>query len=96
MIVRVMGQGQYQIDEALADYLNELDDSVVDAVNTEDQELLTKTLGEIVSHVLSHGEPLADDDLQPSDMILPDPSATVAEVAELLSDSDGAGLVPEF
>ncbi|MFC9955139.1 hypothetical protein ACFVIN_32780, partial [Streptomyces prasinus] len=39
------------------------------------------------------GEPLPDDALEPSDLILPSPDATIEEVRRLLSD-DGDGLIP--
>jgi hypothetical protein len=94
MIVRVLGQGQWQVDDLLADYLNEIDDQVVDAVDKGDQEALTAALTALVDHVVSHGEELPDDGLEASDVVIPDSAASVDEVRELLETSPG-GLIPE-
>jgi hypothetical protein len=95
MIIRILGQGQYEVDEALVEYLDEVDDDVVGAVERGNQEELTTALTNLVSHVISHGNPLPEDDLSPSDLILPDATATLAEVKEILDDNDGNGLIPQ-
>ena len=44
-----------------------------------------------LAEVRGRGAPLPDDALEPSDLILPSPDATLEEVRELLSDD---GLIP--
>jgi hypothetical protein len=44
-----------------------------------------------LSKVRELGEPLPDDSLEPSELILPSPDATLEEVRDLLSDD---GLIP--
>ncbi|CAM5731388.1 hypothetical protein SHIRM173S_04624 [Streptomyces hirsutus] len=52
-----------------------------------------RTLTALLNRVHELGEPLPDDSLEPSDLILPSPDATIEEVRGLLSD-DGDGLIP--
>lgn len=93
MIVRILGEGQWEVDaEALAE-LNELDDAVERAVADDDAAQLEQTLLALLDEVRSVGTQLPDADLHDSDLILPAADATLAEVRELLRGSD-EGLVP--
>ena len=93
MIIRIMSEGQWQVAEsALAD-LNEIDDAVAAAVAAENQDALSAALLKLHAEVKSFGTQLPDDALTESDLILPDATATLAEVAELLSNGD-TGLIP--
>ena len=93
MIVRILGEGQWEVDaEALAE-LNALDDAVEQAVADNDAERLQHSLGALLDEVRSAGTELPDSDLHDSDLILPAADATLAEVRELLRGSD-EGLVP--
>lgn len=50
-----------------------------------------RTLSALLDAVRRLGEPLPDDALEPSELILPEPDATLEEVREMLSDD---GLIP--
>ena len=63
MIARLMGDGQYEIDEALCTRLNELDDKAVAALEANDEEQLDGYLDQMADLVRSEGTRLADDDL---------------------------------
>ncbi len=93
MIVRVMGEGQWQIDDSLQERLNALDDEVARAVETGDEETVRTKLRELADTVKSQGERLADDDLHPSDAIVPPDDLSLEEARELLS---GEGLIPDL
>jgi cell division inhibitor SulA len=81
VIIRILGEGQYDVAvEALAP-LNELDAAVERAVEAGDAEAFTTALA--AAH--------AADSLDESDLILPPSDATIDEVRELLSDD---GLIP--
>lgn len=93
MIVRILGEGQWEVDaEALAE-LNALDDAVEHAVDADDAEALQRNLSALLDEVRSAGTELEASDLHDSDLILPAADATLAEVRELLRGSD-EGLVP--
>jgi hypothetical protein len=93
MIVRVMGEGQWRVDDALAAKLNELDDEAGRAVAAEDQEALSSALRALAAAVRDGGSRLDDSDLSPSDAVVPPEDLTLAEAHELL---EGEGLIPDL
>jgi len=93
MIIRILGEGQFRVDDATVAELNATDDTIEKAVAAGDQEALTAALSELHAQVLAGGEPVADDALEDSDLILPAADASVAEVRELLEESQ-EGLLP--
>jgi chromosome condensin MukBEF complex kleisin-like MukF subunit len=93
VIVRVMGEGQWRVEDDLAQKLNALDDEVAAAVEAGDQATVTAKLRELADTVKAEGSKLADDDLMPSDAIVPPDDLTLAEARELL---EGEGLIPDL
>lgn len=94
MIVRILTEGQWRIEGAAVEQLNGLDDAVEAAVAANDQDQLTAALHTLLEQVRGAGEALADDSLEDSDLILPSVDATLAEVKELLDETDHQGLIP--
>ncbi len=93
MIVRILNEGQWELDEQAVRDLNSLDDAVEQAVAADDQERLGAALQALLERVRSAGTRIPDEDIRDSDLILPDSDSTVADVQALLSDSD-EGLIP--
>jgi hypothetical protein len=93
MIVRLMGEGQYRIDDGLRGRLNELDDKAVAAIDQEDEPTLDRILDEMAQLVRDDGEQLPEDDLSPSDLIIPPSDLTLEETRALFSDE---GLIPDL
>ncbi|GGR72881.1 hypothetical protein GCM10010269_09880 [Streptomyces humidus] len=91
MIVRIMGEGQWKLADSHFVELNKLDDELLAEMESGDEEGFQRTLGGLLDAVRRLGEPLADDALEPSELILPSPDASLAEVREMLS---GNGLIP--
>jgi hypothetical protein len=91
MIVRIMGEGQVRLGDADFTALNALDNELLAAVQSGDEEGFRHTLGALLDTVRKLGEPLPDASLEPSELILPSPDATLDEVREMLSDG---GLIP--
>ena len=93
MIIRILGEGQYRVDDgALAD-LNNIDTLIEQAVSDADQEALTAHLTSLHNEIISVGQPVADDELADSDLILPSADATLEDVRGLLEESQ-EGLLP--
>lgn len=88
-----MGDGQYEIDEALCTRLNELDDKAVAALEANDEEQLDGFLDQMADLVRSEGTRLADDDLSASEIVIPPSDLTLEETRQLFSDD---GLVPDL
>ncbi|HYM63047.1 MAG TPA: hypothetical protein VES61_00045 [Gaiellaceae bacterium] len=93
MIARLMGDGQYEIDEALCTRLNELDDKAMAALEANDEEQLDGFLDQMADLVRSEGARLADDDLSVSEILIPPSDLTLEETRQLFSDD---GLVPDL
>ena len=91
MIVRILTEGQWTVDEEHLTTLNKLDSEVEQAVDSGDEVAFINSLAALLHAVRSSGERLADDALDDSDLILPPADATLDEVRELLDDD---GLIP--
>ncbi|MFJ7148103.1 hypothetical protein ACIQVT_07865 [Streptomyces sp. NPDC100445] len=91
MIVRIMGEGQVELDDAHLPELDRLDDDLLDEMESGDDEGFRRTLTALLDAVRRLGTPLPDDALEPSGLILPSPDATLEEVRDLLGDG---GLIP--
>jgi hypothetical protein len=93
VIVRVLGEGQYVIDDTHVDLLNGLDAGLEQAVESGDERAFRAALADLLAKVRTLGERLPDDALDPSDAVLPDESTTLEEVRLMLTDSS-EGLIP--
>ncbi|MER7753434.1 hypothetical protein [Kitasatospora sp. NPDC097643] len=95
MIMRVMGEGQFEVGDDHVNLLNELDAELVTAVDSGDEELFRLAYGKLLDAVKQYGTPVPLDSLEPSDLILPSAEATIDEVRELLM-ADGEGVIPGY
>jgi hypothetical protein len=93
VIARLMGDGQYRIDEALRGELNALDEQAEAALDADDEPALDGVLDEMWRLVRERGERLPEDELSPSDLIIPPSDLTLEETRRLFSDE---GLVPDL
>ncbi|MEV0095764.1 hypothetical protein [Streptomyces sp. NPDC050738] len=91
MIVRIMGEGQLDLADGHIAELNKLDDELLAEMQSGDEEGFRRTLSALLDAVRRLGSPLPDDALEPSELILPSPEASLDEVREMLSDD---GLIP--
>lgn len=93
MIVRLLGEGQFRVDDSLLARLNELDDEVEQAVAAGDERALWTGLQALADTVRENGVKLADDDLSPSDAVIPPEDLSLEEAKELLEDE---GFIPDL
>jgi hypothetical protein len=91
MIVRILGEGQWRIEDGELDALNTLDDKVEAAVDAGDENAFRPALEQLLAAVRRTGSPLDLDELVDSDLVLPPGDASLDEVKDLLSDD---GLIP--
>jgi hypothetical protein len=92
MIVRISGEGQYSLPDDDAARLRELEDTATAQVPDGSEDGFTEALGSLLEYVRSHGTPVDDDSLEPSDVILPPSDLTLAEAG---SEFTGEGLIPD-
>ncbi|MFF0554988.1 hypothetical protein ACH4ZU_35180 [Streptomyces sp. NPDC020472] len=91
MIVRIMGEGQWKLADSHFVELNKLDDELLQEMEAGDEDGFRRTLCALLDAVRRIGEPLPDEALEPSELILPAPDASLDEVREMLSTD---GLIP--
>jgi hypothetical protein len=92
VIVRIFSDGQYRIPDAAQPRLHELDLATVNAIDAGDEAAFTTSYHELVELIHVNGERLADEDLVPSDLMLPPADITLEEARV---EFTGEGLLPD-
>jgi hypothetical protein len=93
VIVRLMGEGQYRVDDSLEPRLHELDAATEKAVEDGDQTALTTALEALAEAVREGGDKLDDAHLDASDLVVPPTDLTLEEAHDLMH---GEGLIPDL
>jgi len=91
MIVRILGEGQFEVADDKLDGLNEVDARLQSAVESKDNATFEAALAEMLGMVRGAGGKCSDDYLGASDHVLPGEGSTLEEVRDLLGDE---GLLP--
>ena len=92
MIVRISGEGQYEVADEQRDRLNELDNEAVAAVEAGDEQRFKELWSRILDLVSNECRPLPDDELVESDVIFPPRDSTFEEAR---AEFTGEGLIPD-
>jgi hypothetical protein len=95
-IVRIMGQGQFKINEDIVKRINEIDDTIVQILQNEsksDDQNYRAKITEIVETITSEGQKLEDKELVESDIIVPDTDISIDEAKKVFQ---GQGVIPEI
>ncbi|MGN6169158.1 MAG: PspA-associated protein PspAA [Solirubrobacteraceae bacterium] len=92
MIVRIATVGQFELDGRNARKLGELDQKAVEHCAAGDEEVFRTTFERMLALIRSHGRQLPEDELVPSDVILPPPDVSFEEARAGFS---GEGLIPD-
>jgi hypothetical protein len=92
VIVRISGEGQFNLPDGDADRLNDLDNEAVAAVEAGDEAKFQQLFDQMVALVENDGEAVNDDELVQSDVILPPRDISFAEAA---GEFTGDGLIPD-
>ena len=93
MIVRILGEGQFTVDDAHVDLLNGLDSGLERAVESGDDASFQSAMDDLITQVRAIGERLPDDSLESSDAVLPAQGSSLQDVRALLADAS-EGLIP--
>jgi hypothetical protein len=91
VIVRILGEGQFRVNDSVAADLNKLDVELESAVEHGDEAAFTTALTGLLATIRAQGSPLTPDILEPSELILPHQDSSMDEVRKLLTDE---GLIP--
>jgi hypothetical protein len=91
VIVRISTEGQYELGDDDVAEMNELDNRAVATCESDDEPGFHETFVQLLEFVRSHGQPVAEDDLRGSDVILPPPDVSLEEAK---AEFTGEGLIP--
>ena len=83
MIIRILTEGQFNLPGSHIDQLNEIDNQLVEAVESEDRGRFKLLLKQMLDLVRQKGTQVPVDELIESDLILPEPDITLKEAEEL-------------
>ena len=83
MIIRIMGEGQYNVKSSLFDTLNKIDNTIVDYVQKGDEQGYKKSLAKLINTIKSTGKALDDKELVESDIIVPPSDMTLKEARDV-------------
>lgn len=79
MIVRIMAEDQYRLDDSFRPQLEQLDEAAEAAMNSGDEVAFTQALQDLVGAIRQHGQVVPDAEIVTSDWIVPGPDMTLAE-----------------
>lgn len=91
MIVRILGEGQFQLPADSLDDINQLDAAVEAALDGADEAVFRTALDALLARVRAVGTPAEADLLDVSDVVLPFSDASQQDVRDLLTEE---GLIP--
>ena len=94
-IVRIMGKGQYKVNEETVKKINDIDNAIVqilqNADRSDDREFKTK-IADLVQIIISKGQRLDDKEIVESDIIVPDSDISIDEAKKVFK---GEGIIPD-
>ena len=93
MIVRVLGHGQFRLDDGDMATVEKADDAVEAAIAADDEGAFQAALAGLIATIKEVGDAVPDDEFIGSDIIVPDQDITLAEARTLESEA-GEGLIP--
>ena len=92
MIVRIATEDQYRLPDEDGERLNELDNAAVVAVEAGDEDRFHEVFEQMLELVRRAGQPLGDEELEESAVILPPPDLSFVEAQV---EFTGDGLIPD-
>jgi hypothetical protein len=92
VIVRIMGEGQFRLDDDCLARVNVLDNQAVAAVDADDEDGFHTAFEEMLDVIRNEGEHLGDEEIETSDVIVPPADTSFAEAS---AEFTGDGLIPD-
>jgi hypothetical protein len=92
VIVRIAAEGQFKLPDDVQAKLNELDNEAVTAVESGDEARFQELFDQMIQLVESGGQPVADDELVESQVIIPPRDLTFDEAK---GEFTGEGIIPD-
>jgi hypothetical protein len=92
MIIRLMGEGQYELDKKHLDEVNKIDNNIVNIVKKGDEKVFKTEFKKLSDYVRKNGKKISDDVIKPSEFIIPPSDLTLDEAKKIFA---GDGLFPD-
>ncbi|UGV39965.1 hypothetical protein J7W08_07515 [Methanococcoides orientis] len=92
MIIRIMGEGQFEVPGSLFDELNIIDNRIVDLVAKENEADYRTELSRLINVIKSNGKQLDDASIVESNIIVPPEDLSLQEAKEIFT---GSGLLED-
>lgn len=86
MIIRILGEGQFRLDEDLLDRVNRIDNQIVAHVSQGNKVEFAKDLANLISTVKELAQPLDPAEILPSDIIIPPSDLSFEEARKVFCD----------
>jgi hypothetical protein len=93
VILRILGEGQYELPDSDAERLNDLDNKAVAEIEAGNESAFRDIWNQMLALVESDGTKLDDDELVASEVIMPPRDVSFAEAQ---AEFTGDGLIPEL
>lgn len=90
MIIRILGEGQFRLDDEHLDRLNKIDNELVKHVSKGNSAGFRRDLAKLISIVKEQGEPLDPVEIVSSDIIIPSGDLSIEEAKRVFC---GEGLI---
>ena len=91
MIIRIIGDQQYEVKSSILDKLNEIDNKIVGLVAKGDEDNFKKEFSKMIALVRKKGKPLDPKMIVGSHLILPPEDLTIEEAKKIFT---GEGIIP--
>jgi hypothetical protein len=85
-VVRILGEGRYDVPEADMPAIEQLDAQLNDALERDDENEFTSSLADLIKQVRHTGTLVDPDDLRNSTQVVPHEGSTLTEVRSLLAE----------
>lgn len=90
MIIRILGIGQFKLDDRHIDSLNKIDNQIVEHVSKGREKEFRADLARIISMIQENGEAIDPAEIISSDIIVPPADMTLEEARQVFC---GEGLI---
>lgn len=88
MIVRILEDDQYQLDDAHAAEFDQRDRGLLAAVEADDHVAFHTLLADLLAFIRANGTHVPLEEIVPSDFVVPTDDMTLAEAKAVLESSD--------
>jgi hypothetical protein len=88
VIIRILGDGQFEVADSNKAKLDELDATVDHAITAGDEVGFQAALSALDTEIRRVGTPIDASTILPSDLILPHEGASLSEISELLGSEE--------